>query len=113
MTGAGEVIGTPRYMSPEQVRGEPASPASDIFSLGLVLYAILTGKSAFTDAASPEDGLKAVREAAIVPPRRRDPQLPRALEAVCLKALAARPEGRYASAPRWPRTSRDGWPTSR
>ncbi len=99
LTATGIVLGTPRYMSPEQARGQPAGPASDIFSLGLILYAILTGKSAFDDASLlGEDALKAVREAAVVPPRRRDPSLPRALEAICLKALSARPEDRYGSA---------------
>ena len=64
-------------MSPEQARGEPAGPAGDIFSLGLVLYAILTGKSAFEESSfRGADRLKAVREAAIVPPRSRDPNLP-------------------------------------
>jgi serine/threonine protein kinase len=98
ITATGEVMDTPRYMSPEQARGEPAGPASDIFSLGLVLYAILTGKSAFDESRlRGPDRLQAVRDAAIVPPRRRDPALPRALEAICLKALSGRPEDRYAT----------------
>ena len=99
VTATGEILGTPQYMSPEQAQGEPAGPAGDVFSLGLVLYAILTGKSAFEGSSfRGADRLKAVREAAIVPPRGRDPRLPRALEAVCLKALAARAQDRYASA---------------
>jgi tetratricopeptide (TPR) repeat protein/tRNA A-37 threonylcarbamoyl transferase component Bud32 len=99
VTETGEVLGTPQYMSPEQARGEPAGPAGDIFSLGLVLYGILTGKSAFDESSlRGPDRLRAVRDAAIVPPRRRDPRLPRALEAICLKALAARAEDRYPSA---------------
>jgi eukaryotic-like serine/threonine-protein kinase len=98
LTASGTVMGTPRYMSPEQAKGEPAGPPSDIFNLGLVLYAILTGKSAFADDSfRGADALRAVREAEIVPPRSRVPQLPRALEAVCLKALAERPERRYGS----------------
>ncbi len=99
VTATGEVLGTPMYMSPEQARGEPAGPAGDIFILGLVLNAILTGRSAFDESISRGPArLQAVRDAAIVPPRRRDPRLPRALEAICLKAMAPRPEGRYASA---------------
>ena len=98
LTATGAVLGTPRYMSPEQARGEPASPASDVFSLGLVLYAILTGKSPYADAVLQGGDLqRAVREAAVVPPRRRNPGLPGALEAICLKALAARPGDRYSS----------------
>jgi tetratricopeptide (TPR) repeat protein len=99
VTVTGEVLGTPQYMSPEQARGEPAGPASDLFSLGLVLYAILTGRSAFEESSFRRgDRLEGVRAAAIVPPRRRDADLPRGLEAICLKALAARPADRYASA---------------
>ncbi len=99
ITATGEVLGTPRYMSPEQARGEPAVPAGDIFSLGLILYAIVTGKSAFDESTlRGPDRLGAVRDAAIVPPRQRDPRLSRALEAICLKALAARAIDRYASA---------------
>jgi tetratricopeptide (TPR) repeat protein/tRNA A-37 threonylcarbamoyl transferase component Bud32 len=99
VTATGEVLGTPQYMSPEQAKGEPAGPASDIFNLGLVLCAILTGKSAFEESSfRGVDRLKPVREAAIVPPRHRDPRLPWALEAICLKALAAQPADRYSSA---------------
>jgi serine/threonine-protein kinase len=99
LTATGRVLGTPRYMSPEQARGESAGPASDIFSLGLVLYDILTGKSAFEESSfRGEDRYKAVRAAAIVPPRSRDTRLPRGLEMICLKALAAQPGDRYPSA---------------
>jgi serine/threonine protein kinase/tetratricopeptide (TPR) repeat protein len=95
LTDAGIVLGTRRYMSPEQAKGEPVGPASDIFSLGLILYAILTGKSAFDESIlrGADPG-----EAAVVPPRHRDPSLPHALEAICLKALSARPGDRYPSA---------------
>ncbi len=96
LTATGAVLGTPRYMSPEQAKGETTGRASDVFNLGLVLYAILTGKSAFDEARFPDlDSLRAVRETAIVPPRQRDPSVPAALEAVCMKALSNRPEDRY------------------
>jgi serine/threonine-protein kinase len=99
LTATGAVLGTPQYMSPEQARGEPAGPASDLFSLGLVLYGILTGRSPYPEAVLWGGNLQgAVCEAALVPPHRRDPALPGALEAICLKALEARPEERYPSA---------------
>jgi serine/threonine-protein kinase len=99
LTATGAVLGTPHYMSPEQARGEPAGPASDIFSLGLVLYAILTGNSPYVDAVFQGGYLQeAVRQGSVVPPRQRDPGLACALEAVCLKALAASPGDRYDSA---------------
>ena len=99
LTASGAVMGTPQYMSPEQAKGELIGPASDVFNLGLILYAILTGKSGF-DVTSFQgaDPLRAVREAAIIPPREQDRSVPRALEAICIKALAARPDGRYGSA---------------
>jgi serine/threonine-protein kinase len=99
LTATGAVLGTPRYMSPEQAKGEPTGPASDVFSLGLVLYEVLTGRAAFDPAGfQGADPLRAVREAAIAPPLAHDPRLPRALGSVCLKALAAEPAGRYATA---------------
>jgi eukaryotic-like serine/threonine-protein kinase len=99
LTATGAVLGTPRYMSPEQAKGETVGPASDIFALGLILYAILTGKPAFDETnLHGSDPFKAVREATIVPLRIREPSLPSALGAICLKSLAARPVDRYPSA---------------
>ncbi len=90
-------VGTPRYMSPEQAEGRTVGPASDIYSLGGNLYCLLT-------AHPPIEGdslgaiLEAVRAGRIVRPRVWRPELPAALEAVCLKALALRPEDRYGTA---------------
>ncbi len=114
LTATGAILGTPRYMSPEQAKGQPVGPPSDIFSLGLLLYAILTGKLAFDEASlQGSDPLKTVGDAEVVPPRHWDPKLPRALEAICLKALSARPEDRYTSRERWPTILSIGWPMSR
>ncbi len=78
LTATGAVLGTPQYMSPEQAKGEPTGPAGDIFNLGLILYAILTGRPAFAgDSFRGADPLGPVRDAAIEPPRQRDPSLPR------------------------------------
>jgi WD40 repeat protein/tRNA A-37 threonylcarbamoyl transferase component Bud32 len=99
LTATGAVLGTPQYMSPEQAKGLPTGPASDVFNLGLILYTILTGTPAFQQAGLAGGGpFKAVRDAAVLPPRQRDPHLPLALDAICLKALSAQPEDRYASA---------------
>ncbi len=97
LTAVGAVLGTPQFMSPEQAVGRPTSPASDLYSLGVILYAILTGKSPY-EVPPGSDRLQLVREAALVPPRQRDPSVPRALQAICLKAMAARPEERYMTA---------------
>jgi serine/threonine protein kinase len=98
LTATGAVLGTPQYMSPEQAQGRPAGPSSDIFSLGLILYAVLTGRPPYDETTlRGADPLKPVREAAIVPLRSRDPTLARPLEAVCLKAVAAQPRDRYSS----------------
>jgi serine/threonine-protein kinase len=91
------VVGTLRYMSPEQAREQPLDPVSDIFSLGAILYAILTGAAPYRSGAYAEI-LEQVKQCAFPAPRQIKPEIPRALEAVCLKAMAARPEGRYATA---------------
>jgi serine/threonine-protein kinase len=94
----GQVLGTPAYMSPEQASGDPEAlgAASDVYSLGATLYCLLTGRAPFKgDIGSV---LRAVRRGAFPPPRASDPSVDRALEAICLKAMALRPPDRYASA---------------
>ncbi len=98
-TRQGQVLGTPAYMSPEQAAGrvDLVSERSDIYGLGAVLYAILTGEPPFGGTDALEVLRQVVREAP-VPPRQRVAAAPPALEAVCLKALAKEPEKRYPSA---------------
>jgi eukaryotic-like serine/threonine-protein kinase len=99
LTQVGRMLGTPQYMSPEQAAGlvDRLTPASDVYSLGATLYYLLTGKAPFAGLEA-DLVLLLAQEADFPPPRKRDPQVCRALEAICLKAMARRPEDRYPSA---------------
>jgi serine/threonine-protein kinase len=100
-TQMGSAIGTPPFMSPEQAVGrlDLLGPTSDVYSLGATLYCLLTGQPPFP--APGEDGLGAllhkVEQGDFVPPRKVKADVPRALEAICLKAMARKQEERYAS----------------
>lgn len=95
-TYAGMRLGTPAYMSPEQARGDlhRLDFRTDVYGLGATLYYILAGRAPFKDA----DGAAIVARVELgdfAPPLRINPSLPKALEAVCLKAMALKPEDRY------------------
>lgn len=96
LTRTGEVMGSPGYIAPEQLRGE-SFPATDVYGLGGVLYFLLTGRAPFVAARLPEL-LAAVAAGDPIPPRRLDPSLPRDLETIALHALAPDPDKRYATA---------------
>jgi len=97
-TEAGSIVGTPAYMSPEQAEGrlELLGPLSDVYSLGATLYCLLTGRPPFEDEIIAV--LRQVRRGDFPPPRQVEPQVPRSLEAVVLKAMALHPQDRYDSA---------------
>ncbi len=97
LTQAGSLLGTPAYMSPEQAKGEAVGSASDIYSLGIVLYELLTGRVPFQAETPVAVALQHVC-APLPRPRRFNPALTPAQEAVVLKALARRPTDRFASA---------------
>lgn len=97
MTQVGQVMGTPGYMSPEQVKGETVGPPSDIFSAGVLLYELLTGTAAFGSTSATSIMYKIVHEEPR-PPHLLNPGVPPVLEAVIAKATAKNPSGRYASA---------------
>jgi hypothetical protein len=98
-TGSGEILGTPSYMAPEQASGKShlVGPLADVYSLGAVLYVLLTGKRPF-DAATAIETLLQVLERDPVRPSRLNPAVPRELETVCLKCLEKDPARRYESA---------------
>jgi serine/threonine protein kinase len=98
LTQVGAIIGTPRYMSPEQCSGvAPLSPASDVYSLGIILYEMLTGNSPFHADTPLAVALKQVSEAPL-PPREVVPSIPVEIEKIVLHALAKNPAARPADA---------------
>jgi serine/threonine-protein kinase len=98
-TATGDVLGTPAFMSPEQAAGrhDAVAPASDVYGLGATLYALLTGGPPFP-RDSVAEVLRKVERGDFPPPRQLRPDTPRALEAICLKAMTREPAARYATA---------------
>jgi hypothetical protein len=100
MTQTGAALGSPKYMSPEQVTGQPVDPRSDIFSLGVVLYEMLVRRTPFEQAGDNTVFAVMHRIAAEphLPVTRIDPQIPAAFDAILERALAKSPDKRYQRA---------------
>ena len=99
LTGTGQILGTPAYMPPEQAGGkvDQVGPLADVYSLGAILYCLLTGRPPF-QAANPMDALRQVLDRDPVSVRQLVPTIPRDLETICGKCLSKDPAKRYESA---------------
>src|SRR5512143_1173216 len=105
-TQLGTVLGSPKYMAPEQVAGKPADGRADIFALGVVLYEMLTGTTPFNG-----DNLSAIMYKILneepAPPSTANPRVPPAFDRIISRALAKRPEDRYQTAREFARNLRN------
>jgi serine/threonine-protein kinase len=97
MTEVGSIIGTAQYLSPEQARGAPVDQTSDLYSVGVVLYEMLTGQVPFTGDTPLEIAMKHLSEVPR-PPSELRPEVPHDLDSIVLRALAKDPADRYQSA---------------
>ncbi|MCA9048479.1 MAG: serine/threonine protein kinase [Planctomycetaceae bacterium] len=107
VTLTGQILGTPAWMAPEQAggRSEEVGPLSDVYSLGAVLYGLITGRPPFA-AATPAEVLRQVENEEPVWPRRLNSAVSTDLQTICLKCLRKEPSARYRSAGELPRRSR-------
>ncbi len=97
MTEVGSIIGTAQYLSPEQARGAPVDDRSDLYSVGVLLYELLTGVAPYNGDTPVEIAMKHL-SAVPEPPSAKRPEVPPELDAVVLRALAKSPDDRYQSA---------------
>jgi serine/threonine-protein kinase len=97
MTETGSIVGTAQYLSPEQAKGGEVDPRSDLYSLGVVLYELLTGKTPFDGETPVEIAMKHLSTTP-QPPSKLRPDVPRELDMVVMRALAKNPDERYQSA---------------
>jgi serine/threonine-protein kinase len=97
MTEAGSIMGTAQYLSPEQARGAPVTASSDLYSVGIVLYEMLTGRVPFTGDSAIEIAMKHLNEWPKAPSQLR-PEISEEVDQIVLRALAKAPEDRYQTA---------------
>jgi serine/threonine-protein kinase len=97
MTEVGSIMGTAQYLSPEQARGAPVTASSDLYSAGIVLYEMLTGKTPFTGETPIEIAMKHLNEPPR-PPSELRPEISPELDQIVLRSLAKDPHERYETA---------------
>jgi len=97
LTRTGETPGTPHYMAPEQIRGEPVGPSTDVYALGAILHEALTGRPPFAGESTAEVLHRVLSEEPL-PVRRHEPGIPGDLEVICLKCLEKDAAARYQTA---------------
>ncbi len=99
LTRAGSVVGTAPFMAPEQAASADVTRAADIYSLGAILYTLLTGRTPYSDSQgdSPNDVADRLRAAPPTPVREIHAKAPRDLTRICERAMARRPEDRYSN----------------
>jgi eukaryotic-like serine/threonine-protein kinase len=97
LTASGVLLGTPRYMAPEQARGEEVDARADVYAVALTLYELITGRAVVTDT-EPVDALRTVLESKIPPLSQAEPRAPKELSVVLEKALAKERKKRHSNA---------------
>jgi eukaryotic-like serine/threonine-protein kinase len=107
ITQVGSVVGTAAYLAPEQARGEEATPSSDVYSLGVVLYQFLTGRLPYEGSSLAELAVRQQNERPLAPSTYND-EVPETLSGAVLRALESDPARRYASANELAQRLRDG-----
>lgn len=105
-------LGTPAYLAPEQIRNEPLTPRTDIYSLGYVIYELLSGKQAFPDATTPLDYMNRHLTASLPSLSERSEQIPSSIDEVLQTATAKDPTRRYGSAQRFASAFRAALPVA-
>ena len=106
ITMSGALVGTPSYMAPEQITGTPLGPQADVFSLGVMLYELITGSSPFT-GESYVATIDRIQNHDPQPLTKAGSNFPRDLSAICECAISKEPLRRYSSAATWPMTCSD------